>query len=166
MAKIREEYSRAIVDSSESKVPTLNDLVLKDILSFIHNHRTNKIVEYLNQLIDDNVLNDSIVKELISVSGGPTIKNLCLSKYNISKELQQSIIDQNIYYILWLITPPDPDVLKQCLMSDRFIINYRDGYETLVKRQFKDNSVLLNKWLRYAENVRKLEIDKLLQYKS
>lgn len=49
-----------------------------------------------------------------------------------------------------------PERLKQVLSSSNFIINSPEGYTKFVKHYFKDNTVLMNKWLRYAENVREM----------
>jgi hypothetical protein len=50
----------------------------------------------------------------------------------------------------------DPELPKKLLADEHFIINNVDKYTQFVKGYFNDNSVMINKWLRYAENIRSL----------
>jgi hypothetical protein len=46
--------------------------------------------------------------------------------------------------------------LKEVLSHELFIKRYEVSYDKFVKDYFKDNTVMVNKWLRYAENIRSL----------
>jgi hypothetical protein len=50
----------------------------------------------------------------------------------------------------------DPNERKQVLTDELLIKNQSKMYSNIVKHYFKDNSVLMNKWLRYADNIRSL----------
>jgi hypothetical protein len=46
--------------------------------------------------------------------------------------------------------------IKEILSNDDFITFSRGIYNQFVKHQFADNNILMNKWLRYANNIRSL----------
>lgn len=46
--------------------------------------------------------------------------------------------------------------LKEVLSHELFIIRYKSSHTKFVKNYFKDNTVMVNKWLRYADNIRNL----------
>jgi hypothetical protein len=46
--------------------------------------------------------------------------------------------------------------LKEALSHELFIKRYHSAYIKFVKEHFKNNTILMNKWLRYAENIRSL----------
>jgi hypothetical protein len=46
--------------------------------------------------------------------------------------------------------------LKEVLSHELFIKRYKVSYDKFVKNYFKDNSIMVNKWLRYAENIRSI----------
>lgn len=50
-----------------------------------------------------------------------------------------------------------PKTIKKLLIDEDFIKHEAHQYNAFVKQHFKDNSVLMNKWLRYANNVRNLD---------
>jgi hypothetical protein len=50
-----------------------------------------------------------------------------------------------------------PERLKQVLSNSDFITLRPEAYTEFVQQYFKDNTILMNKWLRYAENVRDLK---------
>lgn len=49
-----------------------------------------------------------------------------------------------------------PERLKQVLSNTDFIILRPEDYTEFVQHYLKDNTVLMNKWLRYANNVREM----------
>lgn len=51
---------------------------------------------------------------------------------------------------------PDKDMIKTALTNIHFIMD-AVAYQNFVQEHFKDNSVLMNKWLRYAENMRNMK---------
>jgi hypothetical protein len=54
---------------------------------------------------------------------------------------------------LTLIPNPTPEMIKIGLTDEEFIMDYPDEYDRTVKHIFKNNTIMMNKWLRYAENV-------------
>jgi hypothetical protein len=53
------------------------------------------------------------------------------------------------------------DYVKQVLVSEDFMLNWHtELYDTFVKDYFKNNTVMMNKWLRYAQNIRSLPVGK------
>ena len=54
---------------------------------------------------------------------------------------------------LALIPNPTPEMIKIGLTDEEFIMDYPDEYERTVKNIFKNNTIMMNKWLRYADNV-------------
>jgi hypothetical protein len=54
------------------------------------------------------------------------------------------------------INNPTPDMVKAALTEPMFIDQEPELYEQFVKKHFKSNSIMMNKWLRYAENVRNM----------
>jgi hypothetical protein len=50
---------------------------------------------------------------------------------------------------------PSKELLNTALTEPKFIKNEKH-YNKFVKQHFKDNTVLMNKWLRYAKNVREM----------
>jgi hypothetical protein len=51
---------------------------------------------------------------------------------------------------LTLIPNPTPEMIKIGLSDEEFIKDYPDEYVRTVKHVFKNNTVMANKWLRYA----------------
>jgi hypothetical protein len=63
---------------------------------------------------------------------------------------------QCIYYI---IDDPCLSLTKEAensLFSNQDFIETNELYDEIVHKYFKDNSILMNKWLRYAKNMREL----------
>jgi hypothetical protein len=54
------------------------------------------------------------------------------------------------------IQDPTPEMIKAALTEHNFVTN-EIKYDPYIKKLFKDNSIMMNKWLRYAENVRSME---------
>lgn len=57
----------------------------------------------------------------------------------------------------WPITvveDPSPALVKSALTCEHFIKQNGTSYKTYVQQLFPDNSIMVNKWLRYAENIR------------
>lgn len=50
----------------------------------------------------------------------------------------------------------NPERLKQVLSNTDFIILRPEDYTKFVQHYLKDNAILMNKWLRYANNVREM----------
>jgi hypothetical protein len=48
----------------------------------------------------------------------------------------------------------DPKERKRILTDEQLMVISPDKYAEIVKEWFKDNTVLINKWLRYADNIR------------
>lgn len=54
-----------------------------------------------------------------------------------------------------MIKNPSQKVLNTALSDEKFI-RLLSSYDNYVRKQFKDNAIMANKWLRYAENVRSM----------
>jgi hypothetical protein len=54
---------------------------------------------------------------------------------------------------IMFISDPSPEVLITALKNHQFIDN-QDDYESFVRKYFKDNQLLMKKWLRYGETMR------------
>jgi hypothetical protein len=50
---------------------------------------------------------------------------------------------------------PSKELLNAALTEPKFVKSEKD-YNKFVKQQFKDNTVLMNKWLRYGDNMRSM----------
>lgn len=73
----------------------------------------------------------------------------------LSPELQMRLVSWNGKCIEYLHNPTN-EVVKVALTSEPFIKYWHSAYENFVKRHFKDNTVLMNKWLRYRDNMREI----------
>lgn len=71
------------------------------------------------------------------------------------EELQLLAIDLTSGPIMYIKTPTKI-VIDQVLRDDDFIISSPNAYKNFVARIFKDKSILINKWIRYCDNVREL----------
>jgi hypothetical protein len=74
------------------------------------------------------------------------------------EELQLLAIDLTSAPIMY-IKNPTQTVTNQVLRDDDFIISSPNAYKNFVKRIFKGNNILINKWIRYCSNVRDLSIN-------
>jgi hypothetical protein len=71
---------------------------------------------------------------------------------NPSVEVQIAAVKQNGCAIKY-IPNPVPLVVMTALKSKR-LIQLKPRYESFVKETFKDNTILMKKWLRYGETMR------------
>jgi hypothetical protein len=55
----------------------------------------------------------------------------------------------------WMDRDIPKEVINTALTEPSFVTNGRD-YDSLVKDMFADNSILMNKWLRYGKNMRNM----------
>jgi hypothetical protein len=74
---------------------------------------------------------------------------------NPSPTVQLFAVNKNPLAIFG-ITNPTPEAVNAVLPNEDFINCPGDFYNKFVKRHFKNNTVLMNKWLRYAENIKEL----------
>lgn len=72
----------------------------------------------------------------------------------LSPDLQKRLIARNTMAIT-SINNPDKLIVSKSLTDPEFI-QFKVTYDDFVKEYFKDNSVLMNKWLRYADNIREM----------
>jgi hypothetical protein len=88
-----------------------------------------------------------------------------LIKYNeapIDEDVKMAAVKTYGGAIVWIPNPSN-ELLKVALVDPTFI-NLRQAtqngivspYDSFVKEHFKNNSILMNKWLRYAQNIRDL----------
>jgi hypothetical protein len=71
---------------------------------------------------------------------------------NPSEIVQLGAISRDWRAIIY-ISNPTPYVVKTALLDQRFI-DRQQNYERYIKNQFKDNALLMKKWLRYGETMR------------
>lgn len=71
---------------------------------------------------------------------------------NPSEDLQLTAIRNHGQYIKY-IKNPTRNVITKALTDPNFVQNVQT-YDPYVRKLFKDNTLMMNKWLRYAENVR------------
>jgi hypothetical protein len=55
-----------------------------------------------------------------------------------------------------IVTPGTTKQLREALAHESFIKLHPFTHAKYVKNYFKDNTVMINKWLRYANNIRSL----------
>jgi hypothetical protein len=66
--------------------------------------------------------------------------------------VQECVIQKSCQYITE-IQNPDPSIIKLALTNQRLIDNSYT-YDFAVNKLFKDNAILMKKWLRYGEAMR------------
>jgi hypothetical protein len=76
---------------------------------------------------------------------------------NPSRAVLEWVIKERPYFLVELhdvhIIPKD--LVKQILTSEDFMLNWHETlYPRFVQEYFKDNTIMMNKWLRYGKNVR------------
>lgn len=55
------------------------------------------------------------------------------------------------------IDNPSPDMIKAALTEPMFVDQEPELYSQIVHKYFKGNSIMINKWLRYAQNMRDIK---------
>lgn len=88
-----------------------------------------------------------------------------LIKYSetpIDEDVKMAAVKTYGGVIVWIPNPSN-ELLKVALTDPKFIElsqATQDGivrpYDSFVKKHFKNNTILMNKWLRYAKNIREL----------
>jgi hypothetical protein len=85
----------------------------------------------------------------------------------LSSELVEKILHFNPIFLIWSHFTTEEDRIKfaskltvkqvsAALSCEEVIVRFHDEYNKLMHLLLKDNSVLINKWKRYAENVRSM----------
>lgn len=74
---------------------------------------------------------------------------------NPSEVVQIAAVNANSPAIMF-ITNPTNTVLDMVIPNEYLIVSWPTSHTDLIKKRYKDNTVLMNKWLRYAENIRSL----------
>jgi hypothetical protein len=82
---------------------------------------------------------------------------------NPSRKVLEWVIKERPYFLVELhdihIIPED--LVKKILVSEDFMLNWHERlYNQFVEEYFKNNTILMNKWLRYAQNIRSLPTGK------
>jgi hypothetical protein len=101
--------------------------------------------------------------------GSYYVREICTLPDLTEKEIATILAENihNVEYILKSGNTLTPEVIRMVLTNNTFIHKqiFRSGsngftpiyaYDEFVKKQFKDNTILMNKWLRYAQNIREL----------
>jgi hypothetical protein len=95
------------------------------------------------------IKNPSEVVQLAAVgNNGYAIRHI----KNPSEAVQLAAIGNNKLALRWVINPTQL-AIRTTLTDQRLIDDYM-FYEDVVKKLFKDNSLLMNKWLRYGKAMR------------
>jgi hypothetical protein len=58
--------------------------------------------------------------------------------------------------IVCMFQHPTKEAVKVALVEPKWISSDDETYEEFVEEYFKNNTILMNKWLRYAQNIRDL----------
>lgn len=69
-----------------------------------------------------------------------------------------------VKFVVPFMDKPPKDWVQKALTDEKWIMYKRhftepalNDYDTFVKHHFKGNTILMNKWLRYAQNIRELQ---------
>jgi hypothetical protein len=68
-------------------------------------------------------------------------------------ESVQLIAVRKAGHLIIHIENPSPSVIRAALQEPHFV-QWTDSYNRAVKNLFKDNAILMKKWIRYGENMR------------
>lgn len=109
----------------------------------IHGHNFPAITVELRKPKSDDFIYDAIIDMGIKL-----LHNIS----TVSPELQKRLVDWNGMCITYF-KDPVKEVVKTALTKDNFIKYWPAAYKQFVTEYFKDNSILMNKWLRYADNM-------------
>lgn len=104
-----------------------------------------------------DIINDQDDDFIYSASGSNAYGLSILEKIirPISIKLQNRLMKRkNGVFVISSIRNFSKDGLTQVLTDEDIINNFPGTYQSFVKKQFANNIVLMNKWLRYAENIR------------
>jgi hypothetical protein len=127
-----------------------------------------------------NVYEPSEELQFVAVQQNPEILGIL---DNPSRSVQKFALNRSTGYIIKYIKDPDEElqllalqhssgpivyiqnptkrVTDQVLRDEDFIITSPHQYKDFVSRIFKDNSILINKWIRYCDNVRDLSTNEI-----
>lgn len=94
--------------------------------------------------------------QLKAVTNNPDAIVLIVQNLKITpdEEVQLAAVSQK-GELVRVIKNPTQKVLNIALADEKFI-RQPTVYENYLKKQFKDNTIMQNKWMRYAENVRSM----------
>jgi hypothetical protein len=94
--------------------------------------------------------------QLKAVTNNPDAFVLIVQNLKITpnEEVQLAAVSQK-GDLVRAIKNPSQKVLNIALSDEKFI-KQPTLYDNYLKREFKDNTIMMNKWLRYAENVRSM----------
>jgi hypothetical protein len=94
--------------------------------------------------------------QLKAVTNNPDAIILIIQTLKITpnEEVQLAAVSKK-GQLVTVIKNPSQKVLNVALADENFI-KQPTAYENYLKKQFKDNTIMQNKWSRYAENVRSM----------
>ncbi|MCK9369670.1 hypothetical protein M0R04_07160 [Candidatus Dojkabacteria bacterium] len=108
-----------------------------------------KLIE-LFEAIDWNTKSEK--QQIAMLVGGMGYKISSIK--NPSEAVQLAAINLNAWNITY-INRPTHTVIKLALSNLCTYSNNKDGYDMLVTKLFKDNTLLARKWIRYGNTMRK-----------
>lgn len=114
------------------------------------------LLDKLPTVYDQAGKNFSDEGQLKAVTNNPDALILIIQTLKIapSEDVQLAAVSKKGQLVI-VIKNPSQKVLNVALADENFI-KQPTAYENYLKKQFKDNTIMQNKWLRYAENVRSM----------
>jgi hypothetical protein len=92
----------------------------------------------------------SLLRELVK-SGMVADMPYVYKQYMLSSMLPTSLTILRIEGYNWTVNE-----LNEYLTYERWILNCKQSYSSMLQEVYKDNSIMYRKWARYAENIRGL----------
>lgn len=103
-----------------------------------------------------DVINDQSEEFIFDAVRDRGYDNLKYVTKTLSPEFQLTSVQRNGRSIIY-IQNPTKEALNYALTNPIFIKFWSETYDKFITELFKDNSLLINKWLRYAKNIREQE---------
>lgn len=130
------------------------DLIRNSVSNVLHRNSKSDI-DTLKELYEAGLITPLIQERLVSEN--PDVLTILVSLgINPSEDVQLTAVEQCGSFVITVLKNPIKRVVEVALVEPNFIKNWPDTYAEFVKYYFKDNTLLINKWLRYAETARTL----------
>lgn len=164
-----------ILQSKPKLTPKIKTYILEYVMSRMASHAISAIIPKLK---DAGIITEaSMVKYCTklmskhnSIFDNWPIFNILVALRNelgISPEMVEKILAYNPIFLAWghfnseeelskLVHSLTTKQISAALSCEQVIVKFPEEYDKLMHILLKDNSVLMNKWKRYAENVRSM----------
>jgi hypothetical protein len=164
-----------ILQSKPKLTPKIKAYILEYVMSRMGSHAILAIIPKLKTA--GIITEESMVKyctKLMSKHNSifdnwPIFNNLVglCNELGISPEIVEKILAYNPIFLAWghfnseeelskLVTSLTTKQISAALSCEQVIVKFPEEYNKLMHILLKDNSVLMNKWKRYAENIRSM----------